>query len=92
MKLEPVISEKTTDLAGKGKYTFRVDKNLNKFQIKDLIEKIFGVNVTSVRTINIPSEVKRTTFGRKRIIHPAKKAIVTLKEKQKIDLFETKKK
>ncbi|KKQ97851.1 MAG: 50S ribosomal protein L23 [Candidatus Woesebacteria bacterium GW2011_GWB1_39_12] len=92
MKLEPVITEKSTKLAEAGKFTFRVDIGLNKYQIKDLIEKVFSVHVTSVKTIKEHSEVKRTARGRKRIIKPQKKAIVTLREKEKIDLFETKKK
>ncbi len=91
MKIEPVISEKSMRLAGEGKYTFRVERNMNKFQIRELIEKIFGVNVTRIWTVKVPGETKRTAKGRKKIILPGKKAIVTLKEKEKIDLFETKK-
>lgn len=89
--LEPIITEKSTKLAEDGKYTFRVEFGLNKFQIKKLIEEVFGVHVTSVRTAKIAGEKKRTILGRKRIIKPSQKAIVTLKEKEKIDLFETKK-
>jgi large subunit ribosomal protein L23 len=90
--LEPIITEKSTKLADEGKYTFRVDIGQTKFQIKKLIEDVFGVHVTNVRTARIAGERKRTAQGRKRVVMPFKKAIVTLKEKEKIDLFETKKK
>jgi len=90
-KLEPILTEKTLKLAEEGKYTFRVGLGLNKFQIKKLIEDVFGVHAVSVRTVKESGERKRTQRG-KRVILPEKKAIVTLKEKEKIDLFETKKK
>ncbi len=91
MKLKPVISEKSLELAKSGKYTFRVDRGLKKGQIEKLIEEVFKVHVKKVRTINVRGENKRTMAGRKRKIQPSKKAIVTLGEKEKIDLFETKK-
>lgn len=92
MILEPIITEKTTNLANDNKYTFRVEKRLNKFQIKELIEKVFKVKVKNVRTISVGGESKRTLRGRKKVIKPTKKAIVTLESKDKIDLFESKKK
>ncbi|OGM19451.1 50S ribosomal protein L23 [Candidatus Woesebacteria bacterium RIFCSPLOWO2_01_FULL_37_19] len=92
MRLEPLITEKSLSASRNGKYTFRVDKGLNKYQIAILIEKTFGVHVTSVRTLKQAGELKKTLSGRKRIIQPGKKAIVTLKEKEKIDLFEESKK
>lgn len=92
MKLEPILTEKTLKLAEGGKYTFRVSLDLNKYQIKQLIEKVFDVHVTDVHTVTESGEKKRTLSGRKREILPGKKAIVSLKEKEKIDLFETKKK
>ncbi len=92
MKLEPIITEKSMNNAKEGKYTFRVGRSLNKIQIKKLIEETFGVHVTDVKTIRSRGGVKRTPQGRKRIIQPAKKAIVTLKDKEKIDLFEESKK
>jgi large subunit ribosomal protein L23 len=87
-KLEAVFTEKTLNEAKKGRYTFRVDKGLNKHQIKEMVEKMFGVNVTDIKTMNESGEVKRTLLGRKRIILPKKKAIVSLKDKEKIDIFE----
>jgi len=91
MKLTPVITEKSTSLAKSGKYTFRVDKNLTKIDIKNLISKIFGVKVLGVHTIKERGEIKRAFSGRRKIVKPSKKAIVTLSEKDKIDLFETEK-
>jgi ribosomal protein L23 len=87
-RLEPVFTEKTLNEAKKGNYTFRISQGLNKYQIKKLVEKAFDVNVTKVRTMNEPGEEKRTMLGRKRIIMPKKKAIVSLKEKEKIYIFE----
>lgn len=87
MRLEPVLTEKSLGLAKEGNYTFRVDPRLNKFQIKELVEKTFDVVVSGVRTLNKAGEIKMTAQGRKRIIKPQKKAIVTLKT-GKIDIFE----
>jgi large subunit ribosomal protein L23 len=88
MKLEPILTEKSLRDAKEGRYTFRVDPGLTKHKIRKLVEEVFGVHVTKVRTIKEKGEVKRTVFGKKRVITPKKKAIVTLKEKEKIDLFE----
>jgi large subunit ribosomal protein L23 len=89
MKLIPVLTEKSLNEAKKGNYTFWINKRLNKNQIKKLISEIFGVHVVRVRTVNVEGEVKRTLRGRKQVIQPRKKAIVILKEKEKIDLFES---
>jgi large subunit ribosomal protein L23 len=90
MKLIPVLTEKSLGQAKEGNYTFWVDRRMNKYQIKQAVEKIFDVNVVKVRTINLKGEVKQSYFGKRKVIKPRKKAIVTLKEKQKIDLFEVK--
>ncbi len=92
MRLEPIISEKTMKLAEEGRYTFRVERGMNKFQIKRLVEDVFGVHVTSINTLKIGGELRRSIRGRKRFVQPTKKAIVRLKDKEKIELFETKKK
>ncbi len=89
--LQPVLTEKSLEEAKKGNYTFWVDKHLTKPQIKIKINEVFGVNVVKVRTLNVAGEIKKTIMGRKKIVKPKKKAIVTLKEKEKIDLFEEKK-
>lgn len=90
MRLEPILTEKSMEGATKGNYTFWVDRRLNKYQIKKLISEVFGVTVVNVRTLNVAGEIKKTNMGKKRVIKPRKKAIVTLKEKEKIDLFEAK--
>lgn len=87
MKLRPVLTEKSMSEAKKGNYTFFVEKNMNKRQIRKMIEEIFEVSVVKVRTMNVAGEVKRTNMGKKRTIKPKKKAIVTLEGKDKIDLF-----
>lgn len=87
-KLIPVLTEKSIRMAKDGSYTFRVDSSLTKSVIKVLIEDTFGVNVKNVRTIKEHGGVKRTWRGRKRETMPSKKAIVSLKGKDKIDLFE----
>ena len=88
IKLEPVLTEKSLKNAAEGKYTFFVDRGLNKYQIRKHVEEIFGVSVVKVRTLKKPGEKKRTVYGRKKIIKPRKKAIVTLKEGEKIKVFE----
>ena len=91
MLLKPVLTEKSMEEAKNGNYTFWVDRGLNKHQIKRLIGEVFSVTVVNVRTINLRGEKKKTYQGKVKIIKPRKKAIVTLKEKEKIDLFEEKK-
>jgi len=88
MKLVPILTEKSLKDAKKGKYTFYVGMNLNKYQIKELIEKAFKVNVVKVRSMVKKGEEKRTMQGMKKTVKPKKKAVVTLKEKEKIDIFE----
>jgi large subunit ribosomal protein L23 len=92
MILKPIITEKSMAESKKGRYTFYVDTNLTKHEIRNLIEEVFDVTVEKVRTINVKGEEKRNFQGRKKIVKPRKKAIVTLKGKDTIDLFEEKKK
>lgn len=92
MNLEPIITEKTLNAAKEGAYTFKVGKGLNKHQIKALIEKVFDVHVVSVKTMNVVGEIKRTYLGKKKEIKPIKKAVVRLKDKEEIALFEESKK
>ena len=83
--LAPVVSEKSYSLIDDGKYTFVVDPRSNKTEIKLAIEKIFGVKVASVNTLNRTGKKQRTKFGigkRK----DTKRAIVTLKSGT-IDIF-----
>ena len=85
--LAPVISEKSYGLIEDDVYTFLVHPDANKTQIKIAVEKIFGVKVSSVNTLNRQGKRKRTRFGygkRK----DTKRAIVTLAAGSKpIDIF-----
>ena len=81
----PVITEKSQMDKANGKYTFKVDPKANKIEIKQAIEKIFNVKVKSIRTINVKPKKRRV--GRYTgMTNRSKKAIVTLKEGQTIDL------
>ena len=83
---EPHISEKATYLGDENKYAFKVYGNTNKLEIKKSVEGIYGVNVVSVNVITIPHKKRRMgkTEGFKK---GYKKALVTIKEGQKIEIF-----
>ena len=81
----PVVSEKSYGLIDEGKYTFLVDPRSNKTEIKLAVEKIFGVQVASVNTINRPGKTRRTRFGTGKR-KDTKRAIITLKSGT-IDIF-----
>ena len=83
--LSPIVTEKSTNQSELNKIVFKVKKNSNKKSIKKNIEKIFKVEVTKVNIINKKSKVK-TTRGQKIKVSGFKKAIVTLKKGQNIDL------
>lgn len=83
----PVITEKNTYQNEQGKYTFEVARSANKIQIKQAVETAFGVKVAEVNTSMVPAKERR----RGRIIGhttPWKKAVVTLKPGQRIEVFE----
>ena len=84
--LAPVVSEKSYGLLDENKYTFEVRTDANKTQIKQAVEAVFGVKVTTVNTLNRQGKRKRTRFGygkRK----DTKRAIVSLAEGERIDIF-----
>lgn len=85
--IRPVITEKTSDMMAENKYTFRVDRRANKIEIKQAVESIFDVDVTHVRTMNVPGKLKRQgrTSG---MTAQWKKAIITLKDGQKLPIFD----
>ena len=83
--LSPLITEKSTNLSEQNKIVFRVPFNANKKNLKTNIEKIFKVNVTKINMINKKNRIKLTR-GRKVKVSGFKKAIVTLKKGQSIDL------
>jgi large subunit ribosomal protein L23 len=84
--LSPVISEKSYGLLDDNKYTFLVRPDANKTQIKIAVEKVFGVKVTDVNTMNRKGKRKRTRggFGKRK---DTKRAIVTLVAGDRIDIF-----
>jgi large subunit ribosomal protein L23 len=85
---EPVVSEKSYDLVSDNNtYTFVVDRRSNKTEIKQAVESIFDVKVTSVNTLNRQGKIKRTgyTLGKRK---DTKRALVTLAIGDTIDVFE----
>jgi large subunit ribosomal protein L23 len=83
----PLVTEKNTALQAQGKYTFEVAGEANKEQIKRAVEKAFNVTVTRVNVIIMPGKEQRMR-GRLVLSPPWKKAIVTLKAGDKIEIFE----
>lgn len=87
--ISPVISEQSMDLAAKGKYTFSVGRSITKTDVKKVIEARFKVNVTGIRTSLIKGRAKKVGARRMEAVStPFKKAVVSLKEGQKIDMFD----
>jgi len=83
----PVVTEKSTIQTEQRIYTFEVDRRANKVEVKEAVEKVFGVKVVSVNIINVPGKPRR--WGRHVSRTPSwKKAIVKLAEGQRIELFE----
>lgn len=84
----PLITEKSTSQKDEShQYAFEVDRNANKIEIRTAVERLFKVKVLQVRTINVLGKIKR--LGRKYGKRPDwKKAIVTLREGDRIDFFE----
>ena len=88
---KPVITEKMTTISEKlNKFAFIVDKNANKYQIKDAVEKLYDVKVVAVNTMNYDGKLKSrytksgVVSGRRAAF---KKAIVTLREGDTIDFY-----
>ena len=82
----PQVTEKATDLVKKNQYVFKVYPKANKIEIKRAIEELYGVNVVSVKIINIPP--KRRRLGKVKGWRAGyKKAIVRIKEGQKIEVL-----
>ncbi|MBW8049473.1 MAG: 50S ribosomal protein L23 [Cytophagales bacterium] len=90
--LKPMITEKATALTESGTYSFMVDKNANKIQIKNAVEKMYGVTVEKVRTVNHHGKKKTrqtktiNTVGR---TPSYKKAYVMLTKGEMIDFYST---
>ena len=90
----PVISEKSIDQSGRGKYTFEVHADANKIQIKAAIEELYAkenVTVVGVNVLTTKAKEKRRGTRRGRVVGhttPWRKAVVTLAPGQKIEFFE----
>ncbi|MEG0998357.1 MAG: 50S ribosomal protein L23 [Clostridiales bacterium] len=85
--VKPLVSEKSMMLMAENKYSFEVAKNTNKIEIKNAVEKMFDVKVENVTTRTIRGKIKKQ--GRYEGKRPdKKKAIVTLKDGDKIQVFE----
>lgn len=90
--IQPLLTEKMTDLAAKRQYAFKVEQQANKIEIARAVEKKFNVVVTSVRTLNVKGKIKTQLTRRGRVVGKRsdwKKAIVTLKDGQTIDFLAT---
>lgn len=89
---KPVITEKATKLSEtSNRFTFEVDRNCNKIEIKNAIEKMYGVHVTDVHTLNYGGGVSSVKYTNKGIVEQRskqwKKAVVTVADGETIDLF-----
>ena len=83
----PLITEKGASLQAENKYAFEIATGANKPQVKQAVEKAFGVRVTAVNVMRVSGKTRRV--GRRQVMTPSwKKAIVTLKTGDKIELFE----
>lgn len=86
----PIVSEKMTELTKKGKYAFEVKLTANKIEIGKAIEKMYGVNVTSVRTLRSYGKNRSKNINGKIVMGKTpttKKAIVTVAEGDIIDIY-----
>jgi large subunit ribosomal protein L23 len=89
LTIEPVITETSVGLSAKNWYTFKVPIEFNKNKIKEVLEKMFTVNILSIKTITVRGKTKRSLKSRKLIGKSDwKKAIVKVKEGQKISAFD----
>ena len=85
--IKPIITEKSTALGESNSYVFKVKSDANKVEIAKAVETLFKVTVVSVNTITVPGKLKRQ--GRSQGLTPQwKKAIVKLKDGDRIPLFE----
>ena len=83
--ISPIVTEKSTNMSEHNKIVFKVPHKANKKNLKSNIEKIFKVNVTKINIINKQNRTKLTR-GKRVKVSGYKKAIVTLKKGQSIDL------
>ncbi|MDP9271668.1 MAG: 50S ribosomal protein L23 [Chloroflexota bacterium] len=86
--IRPVISEKSVAQTERNNYTFAVARDANKFQIKAAVEAEFKVDVLGVRVLTVKPKEKRRGRRTPGMIPGWRKAVVTIAEGQKIELFE----
>jgi large subunit ribosomal protein L23 len=90
---KPLLTEKATQLTDKlNRYTFKVDHRANKLQIKEAVEKMFGVNIVAVNTQKYVGKLKSRNTKAGIVSGRAatyKKAIITLKDGEVIDFYNT---
>ena len=84
--IRPIVSEKSFELMEQGRYTFEVAKDAKKEQIAAAVSEVFGVTVTRVNTMNVSGKPRRLRYN-KGLSRSWKKAIVTLKDGDAIDLY-----
>lgn len=84
--IRPIVTEHSYDVMDNNVYTFEVAKDANKIEIRKAIEKIFDVSVTKVNTLNVKPKPKRVRYQRG-LTRTWKKAMVTLKEGDTIEIF-----
>ena len=83
----PLVTEKNTALQAQGKYVFEIAEEANKQQVKQAVEKAFKVKVLGVNVMTVSGKMRRV--GRRQVLTQSwKKAVVTLKPGDKIELFE----
>jgi large subunit ribosomal protein L23 len=90
--IKPVYTEKSLKMAKQGQYSFWVDRDMDKLSLKAMFAKLFGVHVTSINTFKKAGEKGRNARGRKFSNLAAKKAVITIKDGEKLDIFEESKK
>ena len=89
---KPIITEKASTASEiQNRFTFEVDKRANKLEIKDAVEKMYGVQVTEVRTMNYGGGKPSVKYTNRGIVEARskawKKAVVTVADGETIDLF-----
>ena len=85
--VSPHVTEKATSLEGQNKYIFRVFNTSNKAEVKKAVESVYGINVENVNIINVPRKKRRVGKRNEGWKAGYKKAIVRIKEGQKIEIL-----
>jgi large subunit ribosomal protein L23 len=88
--IRPIDTEKTRYQASElGQYTFEVDRRANKIEVRQAIEAIYDKNVVAVNMMNMPAKASKRRGRRRMVRRPQwKKAVVTVAEGQRLDVFE----